>query len=515
MNVIEIYEKECSFLKTRYGEHYVYPNIPEGKLLLTRSLFKINIDEIILFTSCVNLLNLFTAGVAITDIGIYHKGINNIEPLSIRWEDIEDIRYHESCLYFVGKQREEYAVPVVLFLKDHDNQQSRIQLVSAFKKIVESVKPAETPLDTAWSAYNDYIKQKQYQKAIDFCLKCIDKDSFADYYFYYLISYTYYTYLQDWNKCIEYSKKGIAKTSNDNTKVDLQYILYSAYDQLGLNKQARKECLSVMLNATYQKHINEDFLIKDAATDFIKLENTYRDEFLTIPYNERKVVMPVRQYVDLHQECIAVIDIQNSPAIKFPMGHPVANQLYVGHPLLPSKYIPFENYQLELVEDRVREFCMLAQSLGATEISVECLNATSTDQNNRSQQNLNAEASTWVTDAKGSVHKDNSKHMMEELSRSVSLHQTFVPHSKPFIPKGMVWYDNEPSWQRLVSQRLNGGMTSHEERIETKKSQMVEGRELLDIKAEVETLFADCIGFISCFNSCRTRILERTERDSC
>ena len=134
---------------------------------------------------------------------------------------------------------------------------------------------------------------------------------------------------------------------------------------------------------------------------------------------------------------------------------------------------------------------MLAQSLGATEISIECLNSASADQSNNTQQNMSGSAKTWVADGKANQQLDRSRHMIDELSRAVSLHQTFEPQNKPTMPEGMVWYDNEPSWQRLVSQRLNGGLTSHEERIETKKSQMVEGRELSDIKAEIETLYAD------------------------
>ena len=146
---------------------------------------------------------------------------------------------------------------------------------------------------------------------------------------------------------------------------------------------------------------------------------------------------------------------------------------------------------MELIEDKVREFCMLAHHLGATDISIECLNSASIDKTNNSKQNVSGEVNTWVADVKGAVQTDNNRHFIDELSRSIQLHQTFEPHNKPTIPKGMVWYDYEPSWQRLVSQRLDSGLTSHEERIETKKSQMVERRELLDIKAEIKTLYAN------------------------
>lgn len=245
-----------------------------------------------------------------------------------------------------------------------------------------------------------------------------------------------------------------------------------------------------MLNATDQT-CNGLLIKDDAKQDFPIYEQAYVNSFLSFPYNERKVIMPVKKYVDLHQEHIAVISMQNLPDINFPMGHPIANQLYVGHPLIPAKYIPFENYQLELVEDRIREFCMLVQSLGATEISIECLNSASANQNNKMHQKNSGGTNTLAADGKANQQLDRSRNMIDELSRSVSLHQTFEPHTKPSIPQSMVWYNNEPSWQRLVSQRLDGGLTSHEERIETKKSQMVESRELSAIKAEIESLYVD------------------------
>ena len=267
--------------------------------------------------------------------------------------------------------------------------------------------------------------------------------------------------------------------------------MYCAYHELGNDNKARKDCLNVMLNATDQTDDN-NLLIKDKVVkDFQLYEKKYIDNFLSFPYNDRKVIMPVKKYVDLHQEHVAVLNIQNLPSINFPMGHPIANQLYVGHPLTPAKYIPFENYQLELVEDRIREFCMLAQSLGATEISIECLNSTNSDQNNKIKVNNSGSVETLWVDGKANQHIERSRHMIDELSRSVSLRQTFEPQNKPTIPEGMVWYDNEPSWQRLVSQRLSGCLTSHEERIETKKSQMLEGQELSAIKAEVKSLYAD------------------------
>lgn len=75
--------------------------------------------------------------------------------------------------------------------------------------------------------------------------------------------------------------------------------------------------------------------------------------------------------------------------------------------------------------------------------------------------------------------------MLNELKQHISRHQTFEPKSAPFVPEGLVWLSQEPSWQRLVKQRLSGGsLMSHEERIKTHSCQMINAEELESVKFE-------------------------------
>lgn len=71
----------------------------------------------------------------------------------------------------------------------------------------------------------------------------------------------------------------------------------------------------------------------------------------------------------------------------------------------------------------------------------------------------------------------------------MSVHQQFTPNKEPFVPEGLMWFQHEVSWQRMASQRLVGGLTFHEERMETKKVQMLENRELTQVKAQIKALF--------------------------
>lgn len=242
--------------------------------------------------------------------------------------------------------------------------------------------------------------------------------------------------------------------------------------------------------------MNEDDLsiLEDATNDFHKYEDYFIQHFLEQPYNERKLIVPVQSYSDLSQKKLAVVDINNLPAINFPMGHPVANQLYVGHPYIPSKYIPFENYELELIEDKVREFSQIMQYLGATEINIESVNTSSNNKDVKVDQKLSGSVDYKLTSASGNGERHVTNKFLEDISQHINLHQRFYPKNPPILPEGLVWYQNEPSWQRLYNQRMQGALLEHEERIETKKSQVVENSELKQISAEVKWLFVEANG---------------------
>lgn len=477
---------------------FVYPQIDEGKRAAARNNFGTGMDETILLIRDTGFWNNCTQGLVMTSDGIYciPDNENSGSRFVFGWHNVKEVKYQELCLYFYDYDGNNCPIHITYFVKsDSESTQSNIgrMLAPALTKLAQAVAPMEDPLEVADAKLHKYVDDNQIQEAIDFCNDCIiNKVGDSPEYFCYRLSILYAIYLKDWSASLEVSCRGLQLCKNNiYIQTLLEYCRYSALHVFGNDIQSRKACLNVLVNATNQTSPDGKTLLKDEAfEDFKSLEQKYVKTFLNLPYNERKVLMPVKQYTDLGQDHLSLLDVKNMPNIAFPIGHPIANELYVGHPLVPSKYLPFESYQLELVEDKVREFCQLAQCLGATEIAIECLNSSVSDNTTSGKQNVKGNVDTWY-DVSGGHSKEYKYHMIEELSKSISLHQTFQPKVKPYVPEGLVWYENEPSWQRLVSQRINGGLSSHEERIETKKSQMLEGRELTELKAEVKSLIVD------------------------
>lgn len=282
-------------------------------------------------------------------------------------------------------------------------------------------------------------------------------------------------------------------------KIWMYYYMYIAYYHLRDNANARKYCMFVMQQAEsgmesyplFQDKGKDSISIKrKAKNDFQVCDDNYVKHYLELPYNERKMLLVVKNYTDLFQSHLSVIDVNkiSNTGIEFPVGHPIVSQLYVGHPYVKQKYLKFEDYELELIEDKVREFCLLVQCLGATEVSIECLNSSSSDKDTKMKEQIGGEVGYKIVSVSGKYESNQSKRLLDEISQSISLHQKFIPQTKPYLPKNLYWYPNEASWQRLYSQRMQGGLLQHEERIETRKSRVFEGTELKSIEAELKTL---------------------------
>lgn len=71
------------------------------------------------------------------------------------------------------------------------------------------------------------------------------------------------------------------------------------------------------------------------------------------------------------------------PDIKFPLGRPQTNTLYVAHPKKTNEYIPYDDSDEYLFMDRVRELKRILLSLGATEITFTSIKGKSTEEFSR------------------------------------------------------------------------------------------------------------------------------------
>ena len=492
------------YIKSNNSDLFIYPDIPSDVKHSIRTSWGIGLDEEILYVRDSSFWNERNQGLVITDCGVICIPDNDDmdDRIHISWENVNYVEYKDELLYFFGYGDRENNCPIHIshFLKESSDT-SKQGAGSIFHRIFTRMAQTQTPKDEddiyekTVEQYNQLMNDGKEEEALQLALSYRKNEQNVA--FTPEIAWLYHKKGQD-EKAFAVIDEDFNALAEDNLtwKGKLYYTKYSIYDDNGDYMNARKDCLYVKRNIP--SDVNWDYedvnILDDAIKDFSRFENEYTQHFLEQPYSERKLIVPVQSYTDLSQKKLVVVDINNLPDINFPMGHPVANQLYVGHPYIPSKYIPFENYELELIEDKIREFSQIMQYLGATEINIESVNSSSNNKDSKIDQKLSGGVDYKLVSGSGNAERHITNKLLEDISQHINLHQKFSPKKYPALPENLVWYQNEPSWQRLYNQRMQGALLEHEERIETKKSQVVENSELKQISAEVKWLFVQANG---------------------
>lgn len=190
--------------------------------------------------------------------------------------------------------------------------------------------------------------------------------------------------------------------------------------------------------------------------------------------------------------------IKSIPAIaQFPFGHPQPNTLYYAHPAKEWFYIPFEEADQYLFDDKVRDFIRLVQCLGATEVRYKSIKGLSIERKTDSQYDVEAKGEYQGAELQGAYEKHledrrNDSHQIQKESI-----QRFNSTKAPFIPNDIVWLSTDPEWQSLVKMRLEGGLTKYSVRISSRKTMSVSDSRLDSVKVAFNTLVTKVNGSFS------------------
>jgi hypothetical protein len=301
-----------------------------------------------------------------------------------------------------------------------------------------------------------------------------------------ILSLSYYK-ISNYGKSKEHIQKAIELDKSKNTNLVL--IRGCIWYILGDINNARKDFAYV--NSKLPKTDTTYEVRKELFDEMYKL---YVDSFLNLSYEKRKLIVPVKEISELSQESMSVFDINNIPDIKFPVGHPKVKELYVGHPFIPNRYIPFEDHEFEFVEDRIREFCDVIVSLGAEEIRIESIHSTSENTMSSDRTKISGGGSMKVHEGNASYEETNNNSLAKSIEQKIQIERTYDPTKYPSLPEGLVWYNNESSWQRLWNQRMSGGLNDSREVMKTSQNRAITQSDIKTIEAEYKNLMVNVNG---------------------
>lgn len=253
--------------------------------------------------------------------------------------------------------------------------------------------------------------------------------------------------------------------------------------------------------------------------------------FTEIPIKDRNIITIAKTDRLFKSDHLTLLNYDNLPQVHFPMSHPKINHSYIVHPYKTDSYLPIENYDYELLNDRLNEFFYFLQCLGATSISYEVVEDESSQQAARTQQtnsqnnrnsNYNERSnnsqhggsvggsyglvSAEIGGSSSAAHSGSDygeggsrqEQSLEEVMNSslrnflkMGRNQTFDPLQKPYIPDDLIWFPNEYTWQRIAQQRLSGNMLSHSETLSSSENQTLSVSEIATINEELDDLFEE------------------------
>ena len=472
------------------------------------------LDEQILWVRDTSFWSSKNQGLVITDkqIIFIHDNDTPNDKTYIEFNDIHHVEYREMSLFVWNYQEEYVQFRLGLFFKDSTESNELIedakQLAKVLTEMAKSVGHVETEM--VFDHMSNLLNEENYDEVID-CAKQVvsdngyDNDSKC-------VAYMYLSEALSKKGALD-SHKGMNSYMRDAIEAcDLALELcededpyrYTIFKQKGDIEQVADDVRSAR-NCFIAAMDSEDFDLKKNAKNSYELLtreiSSDKSSFLNDDYNKRKFLFTVSNdkqipgCYDKEDNVQWIFSLGLIPDyINFPVGHPQPNTLYIGHPLKPGVYIPFENATEQLFMEKVRELCYLAQCLGAVEIKFKRIKGLDVSNSESSCLERSGEAGRKFLNVGGSLSVSGSETNTYSSKDGVELVQCYSPIKKPFCPEGMVWYDSDPTWQTLVKQRLNGNILSYVEHVSSIETTTVSSNQLMSLKGSFEYLFAKASG---------------------
>ena len=514
-----------AFMNGVRGKHIVcmMTNISDTAKASIRNNFNLDIDEQILFFNDTSFFGNKNQGIVITNKRLAWIPDNDEgDVYSFAFNDIERVEYREMQIYLWGYGNDEDNVPLPLnhffsFNGETSAVKTDAQKIAAVLNKMVNVAGHEvetTPLEEIES----YLDNNEADKAIQGINEMLASTDFTDEetksicYYYLGLAYA--------QKMEEQLDVDIAAGSEQISEEVHRYddAMNSAFrEALVLCKDDEFRCKIYYLNALYclnqfqgrQMALaameSPDFEIKQEAKDiYMKITKDLVEDpafFSKIPYNTRKFIFVLgteKQLpgcYDKEGNIQFVFTLNDLPtSIQFPVGHPQANTLYIGHPFKPATYLPFENATEQLFMERVHELCYLGQCLGANEIRIKRLRGLDTASSEAKQLDVSGELDVKAVNVGGSFGRNTAVQNSYSSKDGMEMVQTYFPTKQPYCPDDLVWLDSETSWQALVKQRLNGNILSYSLHLSSSESVSMTSSKVLSVKASFEYLVTKVSG---------------------
>lgn len=499
---LEYMLKTCKIDSDDYDVFESDYNISDEIKSEIRNSFNIGINEEIIFIRDTSFFNSRNQGLVITDSAIHCIPDNDKpeEEFAILWSDLDRVEYKDAILYFYNYNGDNLAsIHISYFMKSDDPAKGRKvgnKLSELFSKVAGEVS------DETFDIYNSFLdleSEEKYDEALSVINQLLadpENGNNANLHFFKgRILYKKENTIDDDGDEDRYNEihKELDKAMELTDDMDLYSICcywkaltYSLYGQYFL---ARNQFIDAMKSDS--EGIREE---SKESLDIMedKLSDTWKNYTTEYKYEDRKFIMPINDYeiAGCYVNGIDTFRMSNIPScIKFPMGHPVSNELYIGHPYRPELYVPYENSEDIFFVDKIHELCYLLECLGAEEISITSIKGRNVTEIGNFDAGISGNADIGLYSFNGDLSASSSNKRTSNSNIQRTITQKFDPMKKPYVPEGLIWFQEQVKWQRLANSRLNGNLLEYNEYVSSSETKFVSNTERTNIKASAEYLW--------------------------
>ncbi|MCH5328665.1 MAG: hypothetical protein J1E02_06560 [Coprobacter sp.] len=209
---------------------------------------------------------------------------------------------------------------------------------------------------------------------------------------------------------------------------------------------------------------------------------------LDYEYKDRRFLVIDSSMSYLESEKFVVLPQNKLPeGIEFPIGHPQEGELYVCHPYRTNYYIPYEMHEFELFKDKMDELRLVLQTMGATLIRISDINGSEQHKTDKKHISIDGNFNGKVNKVHANADIKKTSDEYEMLRREYTTESHFEPQRMPYIPDRLVWYPQQPDWQRLFELRKNG-LRKHRISVSVSRETQLTTQQQFGLKADFQAL---------------------------
>ncbi len=483
--------------------------IPTDKISNARNIHNISINETVwMLIDTGRFVKNGKCSVLFLNEGLsisYGDSISGFNVSFIEWSSLRNIELIEDQYVFYGSREDDFvswSIDDIIGLEDQKPRNLH-GILNIINEIIAYNKEEDAKIDILTdeleNKFNNAFEKSDFEGAMKISEEYITKipDDYMGY-FYKVKALFELKHYQESIKCID-EYESLLKNWNirpDELDEKGQYYFSSFCNSKSLcYAELKKYFDAIWLNRISYKYFKDKELIKRANNYYETLYEQYKNAFLNLPLEERKLILitdewPIYNFKKVNEyiaPSFKIFTIKYLPNIEFETEHPQLNKFYYAHPYLSNFYLSLESLENTLFEDKFWELCKLLQSLGAIRITVKYLDSDKSDSKINKKLKVGGEIK-MVKSLKLSYDNLINSNNKSSIGRKIIGNQIFHPKRKPYIPNDLYWFNKENSWKRLAEQRLSGELISSKVNLSLNSSEFINNTTKRKIAGELKTL---------------------------